>query len=220
MSTPTPFMQCHSIVLVGNFNPLIFHPAWFKAHKLIMEKEADEAEIEIIHRDIVIFSLEWLKLQVTSDRFLVRTTQEPYFSFLYDLVLSAFKLLIHTPVRMMGINKEMHFSMDTEEKWHNAGHVLAPKELWKDILNNPGMRKLTMQESKQRDGLQGIVTVSVEPSPVIKPGIFFSVNDHFQVKNKKDAIGCEEILEILDKQWKVSVERSDGMIYKLMEKLS
>jgi hypothetical protein len=41
----TPEIQGMSIVLVGGFNPKIFHPAWFAAQKLIREKEAEEANI-------------------------------------------------------------------------------------------------------------------------------------------------------------------------------
>ena len=57
-----------SIVLLGDFNPKIFQPAWFGGHGLIRPTEADEAEVEIVHSEVTKFRLDWVVLQVTRDR--------------------------------------------------------------------------------------------------------------------------------------------------------
>ena len=36
------------IVLVGRFNAAIFQPAWFALHKMLGEKEAETAKIQVI----------------------------------------------------------------------------------------------------------------------------------------------------------------------------
>lgn len=77
MSTPQPEIHSISIVLLGAFNPKIFQPAWFAFEELIRKQEAEEANIEIVHPDAVSFALEWLRLQVTRERFTASTTQEP-----------------------------------------------------------------------------------------------------------------------------------------------
>ena len=100
----TPEIQGMSIVLVGSFNPKIFHPAWFAAQKLIREKEAEEANIEVVTPAVAKFSLDWMRLQVIQEQFVVETTQEPYYEILRDLVVGAFSFLNHTPVTMLGIN--------------------------------------------------------------------------------------------------------------------
>jgi hypothetical protein len=60
-----------SIVVLGSFNPRIFQPLWLSANNLIRPEEADAAKIEIIHREISIFSTEWFNLQVTDGSFSV-----------------------------------------------------------------------------------------------------------------------------------------------------
>ncbi len=84
MGSQQPEIQGSSIVLLGDLNPKIFQPAWFAAEKLIRKPEAEAAEIEIIHPEVVIFNLEWLRLEVTRERFSASTTQEPYYEFIRD----------------------------------------------------------------------------------------------------------------------------------------
>jgi len=72
-----------NIVILGSFNPKIFQPAWFAANELIRKLEAEEADTEIIHNDISIFRIgDWLRLEVTRDRFNASTEQEAYFEVL------------------------------------------------------------------------------------------------------------------------------------------
>jgi hypothetical protein len=52
MSDRLPEIQGISIVLLVDFNPKIFQPAWFAAQNLIRQQEADEATIHIkVHPD-------------------------------------------------------------------------------------------------------------------------------------------------------------------------
>ncbi len=56
-----------TVVLVGDFNPKIFHPMWFAHHDIRRESEAMEAAIEVVHTDVASFSVEWLTVQVLRD---------------------------------------------------------------------------------------------------------------------------------------------------------
>ena len=61
-----------SVVLLGDFNPAIFTPAWFVLHGLLQEDVADSAELRIAHPPgHSNSSAEWLRIQVTSERFFV-----------------------------------------------------------------------------------------------------------------------------------------------------
>ena len=96
-----------------------------------------------------------------------------------DIVLGTFFLLEHTPVSALGLNRQMHFSLGSEEDWHRVGDRLAPKEGWSGVLEGrPGMRALLI--TTQRGDEQGsIVGVRVEPSAQIKHGVFFELNEHY-----------------------------------------
>jgi hypothetical protein len=217
MSAHQSELQGVTVVFLGDFNPKIFQPAWFAAEELIRKREAEEATLEIIHPEVVSFTLEWLRLQVTRERFLASTTQEPYYEILRDLILGTFGLLRHTPVQKMGINRDMHFRMPSEDAWHALGHRLAPKALWQGILDTPGMRSLTM-EGVRPDAYKGYIRVQVEPSVQIHPGVCIQVNDHYEVEDLKSVVGSEEILTLFDRSWTESLQRSARMIYALMEK--
>lgn len=210
-----PAVQGTSIVLLGDFSPKIFHPIWFAQAELIGKSEAENAEIEVVHADLASFSLDWLKVQVIQNRFALTTTQESHFEPLRDLAVGTFKLLSHTPIRAMGINRDMHFPMQSVEEWHAFGHRMAPKEHW-GALEKPGLISLTMQGVRP-DESKGYIRVKVEPSTVVHPGIFFSVNDHFQVLDASSPKGSYEIMNLLQKSWNDSLKRAEQIIYSLLE---
>jgi hypothetical protein len=216
MSPPKPEIEGVGIVLVGAFNPRIFQPAWFAAENLIREEEEQAAKIELIHHQVAIFSLDWLHLQVTDEQFIATTTQSSFYEPLRDLVLGTFRLLRHTPIRMMGLNRDCHFRMPSEGAWHAFGHRLTPKEPWAGILTEPGMRSLTM-EGLRPDNLKGYIRVRVEPSVRVHPGVFINVNDHYEVKDTATVRGCDEIIDILDREWKSSLDRSAEIVSLLLE---
>lgn len=198
-----PERDSAGIVLLGSFNPSIFQPAWLAAQKLIPQGEAETAKIEIIHPDLTSFSTSWLGLQVSKERFAAFTQSEPHYAPLRDLVLGVFRVLEHTPFNQMGLNREMHFRVESESLWHDFGHRVAPKEIWKPALNNPGLNSLTLQETRAGD-LPGALFVKVEPSRQIHPGVFFQTNDHYELKRHDP----RALLNQLESAWHEILKRS------------
>jgi hypothetical protein len=197
----------HTIVLVGSLNPQIFQPAWFSSQNLLKKDEAEGANIEIISRELVIFSTGWLRIEVFPERVVFATAQTQAFEWLRDLALGTFKVLHHTPINKLGINRDIHFRIETEEKWHAIGHRLAPKEVWKDLLKSPGMAGLTMRGSRP-DEHKGALNVRVEPSTKVKPGVFINVNDHYEQDSPEVSPGADKMLELLEASWATSLARS------------
>ncbi|MGA2936908.1 MAG: hypothetical protein ABSF52_07400 [Syntrophobacteraceae bacterium] len=219
MPPEKPALHEHDVVLLGDFNPKIFQPAWFGSEGLIRKLEVDGAEIAVVHQEVVSFTLEWLKIEVTRERFLATTLQEAYDEPVRDLVLSTFRILRHTPLRKVGINLDEHFQIESEERWHLIGHVLAPKELWEEVLQNPGMKSLIIQGTRP-DNLKGYVQVAVAPSGRVHPGVRFNVNDHFEVEKPDSVIGSDEIMNILENNWVESRKRAVTIMRTLMERLN
>lgn len=218
MGTGRPNKEGISIVLVGDFNPKIFQPAWFAAQDppLIPKLEAEEAKVEIIHPDVVIFEVDWFRLQATRDRFLISTAQASRYEFLRDLVVGTFQLLQHTPIRAMGINKDTHWGVGSEDVWHKFGHRIAPKEVWNGVLEKPGLLSLAIR-GVRTDDYDGNINVKVEPSRQIHPGIYFNVNDHYSVKEPETVLGCNEMMDILRTCFHQSIKRSDNIARDLVE---
>jgi len=200
-------IQAVSIVLRGEFRPTIFHPSWLASYDLIRRQEADAATIELIHPNAAVFKLDWLDFRVTEDTFLVSTTQEPYYEALRDLVLGVLDILSYTPVNLMGINRDFHYRAPSLDVWHSIGHRLAPKHDWEDVLEQPGIRTMTM-EGVRPDKLAGYIHAKVEPSPLIQPGIYIQVNDHFDFRSSKaSTIGASDAIRVLTEQWSDSLPR-------------
>lgn len=189
------------IVLLGHFNPSIFQPAWLAAHKLIREEEAEAAKIQVIASEVASFTSGWLSLVVTEDKFQALTNDPGHYEPLRDLVLGIFLLLEHTPFDKMGINRDMHFRMPSEEAWHQFGHRLAPKEIWRAHLANPGLYSLTVGGPPKHTP-EAVLRVKIEPSTSVKPhGIYVGANQHHQASGSDAA---RQLMAILREKWQVS----------------
>lgn len=205
---PQLVRQEATIVIVGQFNPAIFHPAWFSAQNLISSREANAATVDLVHAEASSFQTDWMQIQVLRDRFLVKTSQEPYYEVLRDLVVGTFGLLNHTPVKMMGINRDFHFRLESEKAWHTLGDYLAPKNEWNGLLNMPGLRGLSMQ-GKRPDKFTGHILVRVDPLPEPNFGVHVQVNDHYELEpGPREPTTAKELMSILSSNWEQSMQRS------------
>jgi hypothetical protein len=222
-----PEISSVNIVLVGSFNPPIFHPEWFARNGLISDKEKQAAEVEIIHQAIALFRMEWLSIRVEPQRFIAETQEGPFIR-LADFVVKTFKeYLNHTPVSMMGINRHVHFSVGDEDTRNCIGKKLAPHEPWgewaatiegKSKEKRGGMRSLTMEQRDLDDRKKGYVRAKVEPSDHIKNevGISMEMNDHYEVEDPAKNQGCEELIGLLERQFDISIKRSEWIIDQIM----
>ena len=142
----------------------------------------------------------WLQNRVLRDRFQAGTAQEPYCEALRDLVIGTFDLLGHTPLRLLGINRDLHYRLASEEARNALGDLLTPKEHWKDILTGPGLQNLTMG-SPRSDDLDGYIRVTLGPSPLVPNGVVVSINDHYQLPSAPGhSGGATEMISILREQ--------------------
>jgi len=125
----TPEIGDVSIVLIGNFNP-VFRPEWFENHAILSNKDTEQTNLIILHKEISDFHNEWLRLQVQTNRFYAETSEYPYVR-LFDFVVKTFKdYLSHTPISQIGINRRVHFSVENNANRDRIGKVLAPREPW------------------------------------------------------------------------------------------
>lgn len=164
--------------------------------------------------------MDGIRFQVVPDRFILRTKQEIYDNVIRDLMLGTFGLLSHTPLKMLGINRSMHYRLKSREILDNVGDGLAPKESWSGIIEHPGMSSLSMVSEKHDfDHVSEILTVKIEPSQVVKDGLWIDVNDHYEIKEGQDSSGSDLLLQTLDERWQDSYNHSKDIIDKLLERL-
>lgn len=211
-------IQNKSLIIVfrGDFNPSIFQPIWFSKNDLISDSEAEGTNLRVIIPDISDFNTDWFSLQVTRDRFLIKTSQESHFEALGDLVLGTFTLLSHIPLRQMGINFDGNVKMKDLKTWNSYGDKLTPKEIWRKKLKNPGMNLLQMKSDRD-DKYKGYILVTVKPSESIDFGVDFHINDHYEIENTDKMNNTKYIIDIFRNEIEKSVNRSVDIINSLLE---
>lgn len=107
-ATRTPEAEGLDLVLVGSFNPAIFHPEWFFRQGIITEQDAKEAKVQDVSSEITIIQMCGILLQCVSDRFSLGTKNISNAERMQDLIRQTFSLLSHTPITACGINPNVH----------------------------------------------------------------------------------------------------------------
>ncbi len=103
-----------SIVLVGSFNPAIFHPEWIIRHGLMSEREYDVDKI-MVSREITRFKLDWVAIDVFINKFIARTNEPSQYIQLRDLATGIFNILSHTPIDKLGMNYNIHNRSEVQD---------------------------------------------------------------------------------------------------------
>lgn len=213
-------------VLLGSFDPRIFQPKWFSENEIIGTDEGEQAEIEVVHQDILKFKLSWLTLLVQRNRFIAEVEQPPS-ARLYDFILKTFsEQLPHTPIWAAGINRRIEFDAGSFEKRENIGHTLAPPSAWGEwgeLLQNEennkesGLMSISMRQASKTDRPTGYIQTRVQPSQENpESGVFVEVNDHYEIKEKESTLGCKKIMDLFNENYHTSLKRSEWIVDQVM----
>lgn len=181
--------------LRGAFNPAIVHPAWLEKCNLIRAREAADAKVEVVNPAISIFSVGEFSFVVEQETFQIEG-RSPNPEQLRDLVVGTFRVLEHTPVKLLAITRHMHFQMEGTSEWHRVGHKLAPKEPWESLLDSPGT--VAVRVAGRRPGSSNNVTVGVEPSVKVANGVYIGVGESFEVPTRQE-LGLA--LDVVAAEW-------------------
>ena len=216
-----------SVVLVGSFNPAILTPAWFALHGLLPQATADSAELGVAHPEVTQFRAEWLSLHVTKDKINAETLLAPHVR-VRDLLVRVFKeYLYHTPLRAMGINRNVHFRVRDFSARDQIGRKLAPVQPWgawgQHLVTSGhqgGMTSLTMRQvSVEGRPVDDQVNVTVEPSNRIlqgAPGVYVGVNDHYTAGETGGHETSTRLIEILEQNFDGSLTCGEDIIDHIM----
>ena len=218
------------VVLVGDFNPAIFQPRWLAAIGAFgsFESEESEARLEeglgVVHKEKSEFTTAKLQITVIRPRFLITVSEEPFIR-AKDFIEVVFSELRHTPIRHIGINRVVHFSMRSLNAWHDLGDHLAPKEPWNFLFRENqgnvkqrtgGLESLAMRRVDRPDSRKGRITVRIGPVLGQERACMIDINDHISTREPGSVQGADEILEIINDVWDESMERADRYIEHLI----
>lgn len=186
MQAGNPQEREASIVLVGDFDPLLLVPQWFITHKLLPQEDAaDNLAIEIVYKDLTRFTLPNITIEVQPGRMVLRSDNESLDFMIVDLALGVLTILGGDQVTAVGLNLYEDYKFDDSRVWNGVGDMIAPKDIWSQIYpDSPkaGLAHLHMQVRKPlRD--RGIYNFNV--SWLERQGwTRFQTNDHYDLKQK------------------------------------
>lgn len=217
-----------SIVLIGDFNPVIFSPAWFAKFGFINDDEFEAANRNenknlLALPDLAQFSIPRFSLVVQQQRFNITTTREPFVLILDDVDNIFTRQLPHTPVAMLGINYDIRFKLDSFEQRHRLGRALAPILPWGDFGKRlerdtqtqiGGMAALVMQENPT-DREAGYRRVQIEPTQN-QTGVRIQINDHYQL-NPRSEEGAAPVIKTLREKFEPSLAEAKVIVSQLMD---
>ncbi|MCE6957598.1 hypothetical protein LAZ40_00735 [Cereibacter sphaeroides] len=223
-----PDISGSSIVMVGDFNPAIFHPEWMFSHGVEDSVPDDQVNLDVCHRDVSRFLISDTAYYVDVDRFQIQTAVAPWVQ-IFDKASRVFgELLTHTPIRALGINRDIHFKVPTVETRTRIGRTLAPIGPWgafgdemeaDDPSKVGGLVSLAMRSVSERDGYALTKNVKVEPSAQLKgnTGIYMQVNFHFMLTEPKAAEGSKRAMEVLRDEFEPTMSESEIIFNSIME---
>lgn len=218
MPQPSIERQAASIVVLGSFNPSIFSPGWLVSENLLAREDIEDQEVGVIARNIARFRCAWLFCEVTFQKLRMVTTDPQEFSRLRDVVEGALRVLNHTPVAGVGLNREVHYQYSSSNEWHRLGDRLMPKEPWEGVLELPGMQNLQAR-GVRLDEYRGYVNIVIEPSTEVVPhGLRIEHNDHYILEKASQQPTSRE--DYADSDAVTPVEATSQRVTTLLEILT
>lgn len=223
-----PILDRVSAVLVGHFNPAIFSPAWFALNELVSNEDAVRSTVQLIHPEMCQFEVGQFNISCDLQRFIVSCPRYQH-EMIRDLIIGQFgQILTHTPIKALGINRDVHFDTGDFRVRNGVGELLAPKAAWgawapaltnqgKDPLRASGLTSITMKEFQA--GKIGVSTqATVQPSMLHQlgqTGIYVGINNHIDFASDWKGSDVDQLVSILDGEWSPAIDKSEFIIEQI-----
>jgi len=207
------------------------------AQEILSPADVSAAQYELlIPGQVASYEAGWLRCQLQANSLQISTTEPADFERLRDVAVALLRASADTPISQMGLNRAIHFEVDSFEKWHTVGDNLVNNDVWKDVLQLPGMRTLTIWAGRS-DKYWGRIQVQIEPSNVYRSAVYVAFNDHFdltradtQPASREESLAGQRrddteatfekipiAVEILTNEWGSSFRRSTAVIDRVMQ---
>jgi len=203
--------QGYAIVLLGSFNPPIYHPQWFARHELVDPEVAEAAEGVDVDADWCFFRTRTFGCEVSRDRlhiFSTPTTER--FEPLGHLAARTFDLLSHTPVGAVSMIRFRHVGPESA-RWTELAPKLVDAGLWSGVLEEDPVLDRIVVRSTIPGAPPGVLGLAAEPSRTVPHGVYLSVTHQYTLE-EGPTTGAEEATRILNERWEQSIEKSDDVI--------
>lgn len=197
-----------SIVLLGDFQPAMFQPYWFKDNGIINESEfeaitSNSAGQMLLSNIITQFETGTTAFRIEQKRFQIIGKTEP-FEKTIDSFRKIFESLSSITVTAYGINYYFHLKADSKKELEEIGKRLAPRSYWGSLFDDSvdsansksGLVSITMRKIESF----GYLNLTIETSNRIDTGgIFMNFNFH-HVKEDSNSFIVAEVMDEIENQ--------------------
>lgn len=192
-----------SIVLIGDFQPSIFHPDYLLQKEAITEEEYKELikikkdEDIFVSNNMASLETDLFVIQVQPNRLVLSSKNELYERML-DVFINLFDNLGDLPVKAYGINISFHLLVKDKEELREFGQYFSPWEKWGSFLKDEksytsGISSLSGRKTTE----YGCINLKIESSTqYLSGGVYFNFNFHHDPqKLQKQYFFMHEIIE-------------------------
>lgn len=215
-----------SAVLIGSFNPSIFHPSWLALNNLISSEAFEAADLQVSHPDISRFDANFMSFDIQKTRISIRCEADKD-GLVFDMVMSIFgNLLTHSPVSRVGINRTVDLLCGTEQKRDELGKRMAPQSAWGswgeeialgDGGLHGGMQRLVMRQIPRHDGRKGHFQADLQPLSSSSDAIRLDFNSELVVDELEEVKGSEKAVLLFEECWNDDLEKAKNISNEILE---
>ena len=176
----------YSVVLLGSFNPFIFHPLWLLKKGLIAESDVVSKEI-IINSQISQYPIgDWMKMIVTPNRCEFKVEKQEKLIIMKDLIIGTLNALPEIPIVALGINRGNIIDLSDEISYYNFGAKLSALNMWSDNFNNARLYDIIIENNDTIDDntVRRRMQIKSTNSQENKYCIDVNLNNHYIGKNQ------------------------------------
>lgn len=210
----------YSVVLLGRFNPLIFHPLWLLKKRLIPESDVVNKQI-VINSQVSQYPIgDWMQMTVTPDRCEFKIQKPERIVVMKDLIMGTLNSLPETPIIAMGINRGNIINLGDAGSFYKFGSKLAILDIWKDCLHTPRLRDIIIEDVEKTVEGEEIVRRRIQiKSAEIKDQQFcidVNLNNHYTAKVQDTAFA----IKTLDTYLMSDMEKYEEILSSITRKMN
>ena len=223
-----PERKQFSIVLIGNFNAALFEPEWFFRNGIISQEDVDLARDEnsvfpiVVTSQLTLFKTSQFTIKIEQNKFSVISETES-FSLIRDFVVNTFAVLGGYTIKAFGFNYSAHYNVGDMDTYQMIGDNLAPKKYWVSFLEDEvtGIDRKSgladIQMIKYKEDNIGYIKIQLQPSNFIRPGVFITCNDHYQI-DEKDS-NADNVITMISEAFEPRYEYMKNMHINLLNEV-
>ena len=209
----------YSVVLLGGFNPMIFHPFWLLQKKLISEEDVTEKKILVNDQLSTYHVGDWLEMTVTPKRCEFKIKKAERVVMMRDLIVGTLNALSEMPIVAMGINRGVVYNLGDEKSYYDFGAKLAPLSMWKPSFHDPRLRTIAIEDVGSETFKDKRRMIQIKPA-IVKDAPYcvdFNINNHYDFEQVgQNVVNALSVLtENLDRDFDTFQSIVDNLVEKM-----